>query len=121
MIEASAVPTDPTTSSPTAPSAACVTSDCARSASNSTRGAASSSTRPAGVSSVARLERSKSAAPSVLSSARICCESAGWLTCSRRAARLKCSSEATVRNTRSCRSSTSMTLILPRASGISPP
>ena len=56
---------------------------------------------PAGVSVIPVGPRSNSGTPSSSSSALICAESAGWLTCSRSAARVRWPSSATAAKLRS--------------------
>jgi len=55
----------------------------------------------AAVSDMPVVPRSNSATPSSSSSARICAESAGWLTCRRSDARVRCPISATVAKLRS--------------------
>jgi hypothetical protein len=72
----------------------------------STRRASASRAVPASVRDTVRLVRFKSRTPSSVSSLRLCSLTVGWATCSRSAARLKCSSYATATKYLRCRSST---------------
>ena len=69
---------------------------------------------PAGLSDTDRDDRSSRVAPRSASSRWICWLSAGWLMCSRAAARPKCNSSATATNASNSRNS----MVIPQSVGM---